>query len=267
MVKLTATLFVVLNSGSLGLAAQDITPEAILRQKKSGVENAVLLERVKSAGKTFDLSADQVVELAAAGVSEEVIKLMLVGPRAREAAAGMKASSPPLARGAALAPQPDKPPAGVLFENKTSSSLWVGLDAKRRLLVCSPSKDGTMVEVPKGGSARFEAPAGDFEARWRGTCECVEFSVQDGGTSALQVIERRSEEGELAFILTRGQLPRAVPARKTGALYGCPHHPEVRQKEPGECPKCGMNLEPVPSEPKPNPPREGHDHSSSGEHS
>lgn len=27
--------------------------------------------------------------------------------------------------------------------------------------------------------------------------------------------------------------------------YACPMHPEVRQTEPGKCPKCGMALEPV----------------------
>ena len=27
--------------------------------------------------------------------------------------------------------------------------------------------------------------------------------------------------------------------------YACPMHPEVRQKGPGRCPKCGMFLEPV----------------------
>lgn len=261
MMKRTASLLVVLLSGSLGLTAQDITPEEILRQKKSGVENAVLLERVKCAGKSFDLSADQVVALAAAGVSEEVIKLMLVGPGAGEPAAGKKASSPPPALGPAPPAGQDKPQTGVLFENKTSSRLWAGLDMKRRLFVCSPSKDASMVEVPKGGSARFEAPAGDFEARWRGACACFEFSIQDGGTAAVQVIEKWDEEGGLAFFLTRGQTPRLAPARKADALYGCPQHSEVRRKEPGECPKCGMKLEPVPSEPKANPPRRDHNHS------
>jgi hypothetical protein len=28
-----------------------------------------------------------------------------------------------------------------------------------------------------------------------------------------------------------------------GAVYTCPHHPEVKQSRPGECPKCGMKLE------------------------
>ncbi len=28
------------------------------------------------------------------------------------------------------------------------------------------------------------------------------------------------------------------------AIYTCPMHPEVQQDHPGECPKCGMTLEP-----------------------
>jgi Cu+-exporting ATPase len=36
----------------------------------------------------------------------------------------------------------------------------------------------------------------------------------------------------------------AVPAA-AGAIYTCPMHPEVRQDHPGNCPKCGMTLEPV----------------------
>ena len=29
-----------------------------------------------------------------------------------------------------------------------------------------------------------------------------------------------------------------------GHVYLCPMHPEVRQPNPGKCPKCGMNLLP-----------------------
>jgi Cu+-exporting ATPase len=29
-----------------------------------------------------------------------------------------------------------------------------------------------------------------------------------------------------------------------GVIYTCPMHPEVRQDHPGNCPKCGMTLEP-----------------------
>ncbi len=32
---------------------------------------------------------------------------------------------------------------------------------------------------------------------------------------------------------------------KNGATYTCPMHPEVRQNHPGDCPSCGMSLEPV----------------------
>jgi Cu+-exporting ATPase len=30
-----------------------------------------------------------------------------------------------------------------------------------------------------------------------------------------------------------------------GTIYTCPMHPEIRQDHPGNCPKCGMTLEPV----------------------
>jgi hypothetical protein len=40
---------------------------------------------------------------------------------------------------------------------------------------------------------------------------------------------------------TNTSAPKQVPAQ--GAVYTCPHHPEVEQNKPGECPKCGMKLE------------------------
>lgn len=40
-------------------------------------------------------------------------------------------------------------------------------------------------------------------------------------------------------------LDTAVPAEVMGAVYTCPMHPEIRQKLPGICPKCGMTLEPI----------------------
>jgi Cu+-exporting ATPase len=34
-------------------------------------------------------------------------------------------------------------------------------------------------------------------------------------------------------------------AAEPGTIYTCPMHPEIRQDHPGNCPKCGMTLEPV----------------------
>ena len=45
--------------------------------------------------------------------------------------------------------------------------------------------------------------------------------------------------------------PEAAPAQPTpaagaaGTIYTCPMHPEIRQDHQGNCPKCGMTLEPV----------------------
>jgi Cu+-exporting ATPase len=37
----------------------------------------------------------------------------------------------------------------------------------------------------------------------------------------------------------------AAPAPAAGTVYTCPMHPEIRQAQPGNCPKCGMTLEPA----------------------
>jgi Heavy metal binding domain len=37
--------------------------------------------------------------------------------------------------------------------------------------------------------------------------------------------------------------PNAKPESAT--VYTCPMHPEVRQPNPGKCPKCGMELVPA----------------------
>ena len=47
----------------------------------------------------------------------------------------------------------------------------------------------------------------------------------------------------------KGQTKEALVAKevKIGSadvIYTCPMHPEVQEKAPGKCPKCGMNLEP-----------------------
>lgn len=46
---------------------------------------------------------------------------------------------------------------------------------------------------------------------------------------------------------------KSVSVQKGKAIYTCPMHPEVKQDKPGDCPKCGMPLEPI------NPTEQDHD--------
>jgi len=50
--------------------------------------------------------------------------------------------------------------------------------------------------------------------------------------------------------------PAVITEDQTEAIYTCPMHPEIRQRGPGTCPKCGMALEPetpTTAEEGPNP--------------
>lgn len=40
------------------------------------------------------------------------------------------------------------------------------------------------------------------------------------------------------------EAPATAASEKAGVIYTCPMHPQVRQKQPGNCPICGMALEP-----------------------
>lgn len=39
--------------------------------------------------------------------------------------------------------------------------------------------------------------------------------------------------------------PKEAQVVAAGTIYTCPMHPEIRQSQPGSCPKCGMTLEPM----------------------
>ena len=59
-----------------------------------------------------------------------------------------------------------------------------------------------------------------------------------------------SDHCRTKFSANPGQFVAAKPTLQqeqltiTGTIYTCPMHPEVRQDHPGNCPKCGMMLEP-----------------------
>ena len=48
--------------------------------------------------------------------------------------------------------------------------------------------------------------------------------------------------------LEHTSITKSSTSQKSDATYTCPMHPEVQQKGPGACPKCGMALEPMVAE-------------------
>ncbi len=52
---------------------------------------------------------------------------------------------------------------------------------------------------------------------------------------------------KLTGTLVSSPMPPTAPPRpeKAGVIYTCPMHPQIRENRPGNCPICGMTLEPV----------------------
>ena len=58
----------------------------------------------------------------------------------------------------------------------------------------------------------------------------------------------RRQASKAAFTVTLLQMRRwesPKPSKDADTNYTCPMHPEVVQNGPGDCPKCGMALEPM----------------------
>ncbi|WP_394032833.1 P-type ATPase, partial [Xanthobacter versatilis] len=47
-----------------------------------------------------------------------------------------------------------------------------------------------------------------------------------------------------AYVADEVETPPAAKEQPTGVIYTCPMHPQIRQLGPGNCPICGMTLEP-----------------------
>ncbi|RYD89492.1 MAG: YHS domain-containing protein, partial [Sphingobacteriales bacterium] len=48
-----------------------------------------------------------------------------------------------------------------------------------------------------------------------------------------------------AYLAPKNAEQTPVPLAPVGTIYTCPMHPEIREPKPGNCPICGMALEPL----------------------
>ncbi|MBI2933552.1 MAG: hypothetical protein HYY16_18065 [Planctomycetes bacterium] len=225
-------VLLVIVMGTTGAFAQELTKEDILKLKKAGVDDGLVLKILKAIGKRIELSSDDLVELTAANVGEEIITAMLRSPQ-----------EPP--KGVVNAPTR---PAAVeartrlAVENTTSRVFWVQVKGERTVHFSSSALAG-MLEVPRGKGIAVDVGPGGHTVSWDGAPVDVRLEIVSGRTVTLRVAEQEGDDCCGGPTLTVEVVKDAPKETMAQPLYTCPMHPEVTSREAGNCPKCGMKLE------------------------
>jgi len=99
--------------------------------------------------------------------------------------------------------------------------------------------------------SKFKSDTAAYVGKDRGSAAGHEHAAH---THAAQAGQHAHHAAHVPPVSQSGAEPVARTA-PPGTIYTCPMHPEIRQVGPGNCPKCGMALEPVvaSTEGQPNP--------------
>ena len=101
----------------------------------------------------------------------------------------------------------------------------------------APAAPGTLYTCPMHPEVRQDHP---------GSCPKCHMTLQHEGSGHGH--EHVHQHGRAQTPPGPGHLSVAPPVSAPaggGTVYTCPMHPEIRQDHPGNCPKCGMSLEPL----------------------
>ncbi len=102
----------------------------------------------------------------------------------------------------------------------------------------SPSSSPSAVDPVCGMTVIPEKAAGHFDHRGTTYYFCGKGCLERFRAAPDQYLDERGNEGGTP----RTSSPSTTP--DAGSDYTCPMDPEVKQKGPGACPRCGMALEP-----------------------
>jgi hypothetical protein len=131
-----------------------MTVEDVLTLAKAGVSEEVILAQIRAKHASFDLTADQLIRLKSASVSERVIRVMMEEPAPHHAPAKTAASSPALgSRAATPSKKPKARPAAPVEATVTARAAVPPKSA-------SPPAPGSRATAPsKTGKAQAAPPA------------------------------------------------------------------------------------------------------------
>lgn len=166
---------------------QELTKTDLIGLKKAGRSDADLLKEVSAAKRVANLSDDDVIELVAAGVGEDVINAML------------KAAPPAVA------------PVGLAVQNRTTVDLSYRFDSTSRHVTVAPGERRGWTAISGGASATIDAGEGTIWIRWQGSRSCIKIDLPKGGSAAVRAFEEWDDCCEVTLLALAPVGPNVDP--------------------------------------------------------
>ncbi|MBI3830851.1 MAG: hypothetical protein HY291_15130 [Planctomycetes bacterium] len=178
-------------------SARAETTEDIIRLSQKGLGEDVLLATVDRSEKGFNLSADDIIKLKQANVSEKVIAAML-RKKAAPAAQAVAPAKPAEQGDVRIEKTGDN---GTLnLENVDDRSWTYRFDMATRILWISPAGEEAQKALTPHGGVSLSVPKGAYEVRYAGETSGQAFNVPAGEKALLLFSRVETDEFEGLYV-------------------------------------------------------------------
>ncbi len=130
--------------------------------------------------------------------------------------------------------------------DRANDDYVLNISRARTLLGWKP-KHGLHDTMPKMVAALKADPAGWYREHGLELPSDMPAVHEPAAPRELEMADAHAghDHGSMKAEPRAAKMAAGLPFKMAGTVYTCPMHPEIRQSSPGNCPRCGMTLEPV----------------------
>ena len=150
---------------SLAATASALTVEEVVQLAEAGVSDDIILDQMKADGSAFELSAREIVELQKKKVSPIVIRYMVTA-RGKQAPAKDAGKPAPIPRGEPVKSAEEEKDARLTVRNVAKGIVSVLVYTREREIALVQGEIQSATVLLNGSRAELSLPSGLYRVRW-----------------------------------------------------------------------------------------------------